>query len=201
MDNRLYLHTLDCFFARTQRFKKIISRSAFVLMSLLTAQVTVADPQQAVNPQYRVNTGDTIQINVFGQPDLNVVAQLPDNGVVNYPFLGELRLANKTVANIEETIYDGLLGDYLVNPSVQVNIVEYRPFFISGAVNKPGGYPFQPGITIAKAAALAGGFTERAATKSFRVERAIGERTIDVVLGPVDAIQPGDIVTVKQSFF
>ena len=178
--------------------KHVIS---FALMLLCVSNNSVANTQQSPLPQYRVNAGDMIQITVFGQADLSIVTRLPDNGIISYPFLGELNIANMTVTSIEGVIHRGLLGDYLINPSVQVTVIEYRPFFISGAVKQPGGYPFQPGLTIAKAAALAGGFTERAATRYFSVERQINGKVIDVTLAQIDAIQPGDIITVQQSFF
>ena len=46
--------------------------------------------------------------------------RLPDVGTINYPFLGEIKLVGLTAAQVEQLIYDGLLGDYLVNPSVSV---------------------------------------------------------------------------------
>ena len=48
-------------------------------------------------------------------------------------------------------IDDGLRGDYIIDPQVSVSIVSYRPFFIHGQVNVPGGYPYQPDLTLDKA--------------------------------------------------
>jgi polysaccharide export outer membrane protein/exopolysaccharide production protein ExoF len=42
-------------------------------------------------------------------------------------------------------------------PKVAVEVAEYRPFFIVGAVAKPGAYPYQPGLTILRALSIAGG--------------------------------------------
>ena len=92
-------------------------------------------------------------------------------------------------------------GRILVNPQVSVFIEEYRPFFINGMVEKPGGYPFQPGLTVRKAAALAGGFKERASMRKIFLIRE-GDRnqlTVNVDLNAV--VLPGDIVTVEESFF
>ncbi|TIO12179.1 MAG: exopolysaccharide biosynthesis protein, partial [Mesorhizobium sp.] len=46
----------------------------------------------------------------------------------------------------------------ILQPFVKVEIGQYRPFFISGTVAHPGSYPFQPGITVRHALAIAGGF-------------------------------------------
>lgn len=127
--------------------------------------------------------------------------RLPDVGKINYPFLGELKLVGLTLSEVENLIYEGLKEDYLVNPSVAVSIVEYRPFFIDGEVKNPGGYPYQPGLSVNKAAALAGGYTERASRSDIQIirERNGQQTTLEVGVGHL--IQPGDIITVPQRFF
>ncbi len=151
--------------------------------------------------QYQLGSGDRINISVFGQDDLSMEIRLPDVGTINYPFLGELKLVGMTAAEVESLIYEGLLGDYLVNPSVSVSIVEYRPFFIDGEVKRPGGYPYQPGLSVNKAAALAGGYTERANRDKITIVRESDGQQFEFSVSVTDMIQPGDIVTVNQRFF
>lgn len=151
--------------------------------------------------QYQLGSGDRVSINVFGQEDLSMEVRLPDVGTINYPFLGEIKLVGMTAAEVEQLIYDGLLGDYLVNPSVSVSIIEYRPFFIDGEVKRPGGYPYQPGLSVNKAAALAGGYTERAARDKITVVREKDGQTFEFTVTVSDMIQPGDIITINQRFF
>ena len=150
---------------------------------------------------YRLGSGDRIQIQVFDEPDLSFEVMLSDAGTISYPFLGEVRVLGNTVGQLGVQITEGLRGDYLVDPKVNISVVEYRPFYVNGEVESPGGYPYQPGLTLRKAIALAGGFTERASrTKIFVLsENGLGGKQrqirIDEILGP------GDIVTVEQSFF
>ncbi|OFC69287.1 capsular biosynthesis protein [Alteromonas confluentis] len=150
---------------------------------------------------YRLGVGDKVAINVFGQSDLSMETRLPDVGKINYPFLGELKLVGLTLSEVENLIYTGLEGDYLVNPSVAVSIIEYRPFFIDGEVKNPGGYPYQPGLSVNKAAALAGGYTERASRSDIQVVRESNgnQKTMEVNVSHL--IQPGDIITIPQRFF
>ena len=89
----------------------------------------------------------------------------------------------------------------MVNPSVSVTVIEYRPFFIDGEVKKPGGYAFQPGLTLDKAVALAGGFTERATKTELTVKRTINAQLTTLQLAPNDIVMPGDIVTINSRFF
>jgi len=150
---------------------------------------------------YQLGSGDQIQVQVFGEEDLSMEVRLSDAGTISYPFLGEIRVAGNTVSQLEAQIVKGLKGDYLVDPSVNVSVIEYRPFYINGEVKTPGGYPYQPGLTLRKAVALAGGFTERASkTKiSLLSERALDGKQRQV--GIDEVLNPGDIITVEQSFF
>jgi protein involved in polysaccharide export with SLBB domain len=151
--------------------------------------------------KYKLGSGDRIEISVFDETELSLVTLLGDTGIINYPFLGELKLTGLTVKQVEEKITKGLKGPYLVNPSVQVSVVEYRPFFIDGEVNQPGGYPYQPGLNISKAVALAGGFTERASKTSIYITRASDNNVKKIKVSLNDPIYPGDILEIEESFF
>ncbi|MEM9151916.1 MAG: polysaccharide biosynthesis/export family protein, partial [Cyanobacteria bacterium P01_F01_bin.3] len=120
-----------------------------------------ADPLESAS-SYTLNTGDTVQITVFEEPDLSIVGVLDDTGSISYPLLGEIQIRGLTARELEEAIIAGLKGRLLINPRVNVSILEYRPFYVRGEVNSPGGYPFKPGLTVEKAVSMAGGFTSRA---------------------------------------
>ena len=181
----------------TTSFKKISVLGLFFFWSVFSC----AQEGNLSMSQYQLGSGDRINISVFGQDDLSMEIRLPDVGTINYPFLGELKLVGMTAAEVESLIFDGLLGDYLVNPSVSVSIVEYRPFFIDGEVKRPGGYPYQPGLSVNKAAALAGGYTERANKDKITIVRETDGQQFEFSVSVTDMIQPGDIVTVNQRFF
>lgn len=151
--------------------------------------------------EYTLGSGDVIRIKVYGEEDLTMETQLSDTGVLSYPFLGELRLRGMTVGQLQKIIKDGLLGDYLVDPKVSVTILQYRQFYISGEVERPGGFPFQPGLTIRKAVSLAEGFTERASKSNIFV---ISDNDANHTPRKVELnspVMPGDSITVEQSFF
>jgi polysaccharide export outer membrane protein len=172
----------------------------FLFLLILVNIVSFADESPEIN-QYTLGPGDEIQITVFGQEDLTVETMLSNTGVINYPFLGDINLAGLTLNQVERLIDNGLRGDYLVNPSVYVSVIEYRPFFIDGEVNRPGGYPYQPGLSINKAAALAGGYTERAARNKITIVRVVAGVEQQFEANSTDVIFPGDIITVQQRFF
>lgn len=178
-----------------------IKKISFLTLAILWNVCAWAQEGNLSMSQYQLGSGDRINISVFGQDDLSMEIRLPDVGTINYPFLGELKLVGMTAAEVESLIYEGLLGDYLVNPSVSVSIIEYRPFFIDGEVKRPGGYPYQPGLSVNKAAALAGGYTERANRDKITIVRESDGQQFEFSVSVTDMIQPGDIVTVNQRFF
>ncbi|QKX16580.1 polysaccharide biosynthesis/export family protein [Microbulbifer sp. YPW1] len=172
-----------------------------VLIAISLVGCTQAIAQGFNSYDYELGPGDQIEIVVFGEDDLSIDSQIGDNGVINYPYIGELHASGLTIRALQDMIKSDLKGDYLVNPIVQISIAQYRPFFIDGEVEVPGGYPFQPGLTILKAAALAQGFTERASREKIFITREINgeEKIVKAELGT--HIRPGDIVTVEQRFF
>ena len=174
----------------------ILRHAGATLLILLTS---LAAAQQASS--YTLAPGDEVAISVFGEPDLSVEFTLSDNGVLNYPFLGEIRVTGLTMPGLERRIADGLRGDYLINPEVTVLMKQYRPFFLNGEVNRPGGYPYQPGLTLEKALALGGGLSPRAARSKIEVKRASDSSGVTVRIEMSEPVHAGDVITVPQSFF
>lgn len=171
----------------------------WTLLVALLAPQAFAEVAQGSN--YRLASGDIVRISVFGEPDLSFEEiRLNDAGTFSYPFVGEVHAGGRTAGEIERLLTERLRGGYLVDPRVTVSVIAYREFYISGEVRKPGGYPYQPGLTLNRAIALAGGLTERASLKRVTIVRGDGgpasERaTLDT------PIRPGDTITIAQGFF
>lgn len=181
--------------------KRICYTQLALVLVLLLGTVLQVPSVAAIENDYRLGSGDRIHIRVYGEDDLTLETLLSDSGVINYPFLGELKVTGLTPTELEAMIASDLKGDYLVNPIVHISIVQYRPFFIDGEVKVPGGYPFQPGLTIGKAAALAQGFTERASRDKITIVRGDGAQQQKIRADLATVLMPGDIVTVEQRFF
>lgn len=150
---------------------------------------------------YKLGPGDRILIKVYGEADLSVSLILAETGTFNYPFLGEIKAQGLTVAELEHQITAGLKGPYLRNPEVTVLIEEFRPFYLNGEVERPGGYPYRPGLTLDQAVTLAGGLTERASRNKIVVQRPGAKGTEKLAIKLDDPVYPGDIITIRRSFF
>jgi protein involved in polysaccharide export with SLBB domain len=150
---------------------------------------------------YRLGAGDKLGITVFNEKELSMELRLSDAGSFLYPFLGEVIVKNKTIGDLQVILTQRLKDGYLVDPKVYVTILEYRPFFVNGEVGKPGGYPYQPGLTIRKAISLAGGLTPRASLAKIYVVHE-SDPTGTPRLTTLNAVlQAGDTITIDQSFF
>ncbi len=165
----------------------------FLLLFLLL------QPILALSDSYRLGAGDLINIVVYDEPDLSIETRLDSVGIISYPFIGDVRLAGQTVDDIKQQIAAGLKDGYLINPEVTVTITDYRQFFVNGRVKKPGGFAYQPGMTVQKAISLAGGFDTRADKDDIYLTR--GENGKDKKTTLETAVQPGDVITVERGFF
>ena len=151
---------------------------------------------------YRIDAGDRVSITVYQEPDLSVGgARVKANGTIAVPLLGDLRVAGLTSQELQDLVTARLLDGYLKKPNVTVTIDSYRLYYIKGEVARPGGYSFVDGLTVAKAVALAGGFTARASQRSITLVRETDPDNPMESVGINTAIRPGDIITVGESFF
>jgi polysaccharide export outer membrane protein len=173
-----------------------------LLASALIAIDARAQAKADALSTYRLNSGDVISIRVFGEDDFNrEKIRLTDAGTVSFPVLGEIPMLGRTVGEIEQLVTDRLKGRYLVNPRVSVWIDEYRSYFVNGMVEKPGAYPFQPGLNVRKAVSIAGGFKERASVNKIFIVRDKDAAHQPTKVDLNADIGPGDIITVEESFF
>jgi len=178
------------------------SKAFFIMGALLLSCSLFGQEQRGGLSDYALGVGDKIRITVYGEEDLSMEVTLSDAGTFSYPFLGEIRVLDRSIGGLSDLITEGLLDGYLISPNVAITVVEYRPFYIYGEVKEPGGYPFQPGLTLQRAIALAGGFTERASSSKFYLlsEGAQDEsekRKVELT----SALSPGDTITIEESFF
>lgn len=151
---------------------------------------------------YRLGSGDRVRVTVFGQPELTGEYAIDGGGQMSYPLIGQIRAGGLTAAELEKDLIGKLSPGYLKDPSVSVEVLTYRPFYIVGEVRTPGSYPFVNGMTVLNAVALAGGFTYRARESSFYLTRTDESGTKSKVnASPETAILPGDIITVRERYF
>jgi protein involved in polysaccharide export with SLBB domain len=159
-------------------------------------------PAAQVVAQYRLGPGDRIRLTVFNQPNLSNEFSVDGAGLVATPLIGPVQAGDRTARELEQTIGQELVRrGFLKNPSVAVQVVEFRPYYILGEVSSPGSYPYTANLTVRKAVAAAKGYTYRANTKRVYIQRG-GESSEHLYeLTPATAILPGDTIRIPERLF
>ena len=176
---------------RGLRLMKILA--AFLLLAFSTAALAGDEPAG-----YKLGSGDEVRVTVFNHTDLSGQFTVSGDGKIALPLVGDINAAGLTPQAVEAAIKDALEPEYLKNASVNVDVLNYRPFYILGEVNKPGSYPYVSGMKVVNAVALSGGYTVRASQGKIFIERG-GQQKVPA--DPQTQVLPGDIVHVPERFF
>lgn len=152
------------------------------MKSVLTALVFLIAFTGAVVAQtsYRIQPGDTLQIEVLEDASLNrEVLVLPD-GSISLPLAGSIRAAGMTTAGLARTITSAIAPNFAASPSVSVSVAAIPEredeeatinVYFLGEINDPGLREVRPGTTFLQGLAQAGGFTTFAAEKRLQLRR------------------------------
>jgi len=152
--------------------------------------------------EYRLGAGDIVRVITYGEEPLTGEFRVNDQGSLALPLAGPVKAAGRTPHELEDAVAAALRkGDLLKKPSVSVEVATYRPIYVLGEVNKPGQYPYQPGMTMVSAAAIAGGFTYRAIEDYASVVRTANGESVEGKASRRTAVQPGDVITVFERRF
>ena len=156
----------------------------------------------AESDAYHLGPGDQIRIITLSEDRLTGEFRVNDSGNIALPLLGSVHAAGLTSGQLEAAVAAALKkGNLVREPSVAVEIIAYRPIFVLGEVNKPGQYPYQPGMTVVTAAAVAGGFTYRAVEGYASVVRTVDGRAVEARAARQAYVLPGDVITVFERRF
>jgi polysaccharide biosynthesis/export protein len=97
-----------------------------------------------------------------------------------------------------------MAGDPQQNMEIKNGDTIYIPslyYYVQGQVKNCGRYPYEENMTVLMAITTAGGFTDKASSRRAYIVREKGGQKQDVKVKLDDRIQPGDVVTVPESWF
>lgn len=75
---------------------------------------------------------------------------------------------------------------------------EQRRFYVSGEVRAPGGFPYQDGLSINRALAMAGGLSDKADRSTLHVLRRVNDQEERVSAQLDGPVLPNDVVVVEE---
>ena len=158
-------------------------------------------PSTSSAESYILGPNDRIRLKVYGESDITGEYEIDNNGQVSIPLAGHLKAAGATTRQLEKAIASALAKGIVRDPRVNVEIAQYRPYYILGEVKKSGEYPYRHGLTVMDAVASAGGFTYRANENKVFLRRS-GAGTEETY--PLDApvpVYPGDNIRIPERYF
>lgn len=174
---------------------------------------------------YKIRSGDSLQIEVIEDPSLNrAVLVLPD-GSINFPLVGTIPAAGRSVDAVKADLAAALAGNFASPPNVFVGVgtlavaraaggggarvARTISVFAMGEVKAPGKADVAPGTTVLQFLAQAGGFTSFAAQKRIQLRRTSKGGAEQVYVFNYDGtstsgiagstrLQAGDVIVVPQ---
>src|SRR5262249_26276738 len=132
---------------------------------------------QQVDDSYLVQPGDTLQVTVWKEQDLQGEILVRPDGGMTFPLAGEITAAGHTVEDIRTTLQTRL-SKVIPEPvgTVLVKRADGSRIFVVGKVNRPGDFPLIRPMDVMQALSLAGGATPYADVNGIRVLRREGNR-------------------------
>ena len=190
---------------------------AFALGLLAASFSPRAGAQAAAAPLVQIGPGDTISLQVFGQPDMTGSIYVGEDGTVSVPLVGRVMVAGLSPAEAGARIEAALReGNVLVDPHVTVAVAQSinQRVSVLGEVGTPGRYPIDSGTTPLDLLAQAGGVKETGSDVIYLVRRMVDGTTerLPVDLAPLGqdgepqvlpTLRAGDVlfVPVAQDYF
>ena len=173
------------------------------LLSGCASNVPPAAPNPYVMPTYTIAPSDRLRITVFGEEALTKEYVVTSAGDISFPLLGDIPASGKSVSELSQMLTTELSNGYLNDPRINVEVLNYRPFYVLGEVGNSGEFTFKPELTAMQAIAVAGGFTYRADRSRVFIRRSGDDReyTYNLDTGRVVYIQPGDTIRVGERYF
>jgi polysaccharide export outer membrane protein len=161
---------------------------------------------------YIIGAQNLLQIKIFGEADVNQMYRVDEDGYVKHTLAGRVKVGGLTVTEAEKLLEQKLDGDYIINPQINIFVLEYSRFSILGEVRKPGNYELTGKMSVIRAISLAGGFTPIANQRGVQIirkqaygaESRIGVDAVKIMEGNSSSeqeLQADDVVVIPKSFF
>lgn len=177
------------------RVLRLLPLLALALGCALDAAEAPPPPPAAEATDYVLQPSDLIRVLIFQEPDLLREVRITQEYSITLPLIGTIDLRGRTVRQTEEIIRSLYDKDYLVNPQVNLTVLEYtqRTVQVVGSVNQPGVVVFPPEqkMGLVEAIARAGGQSRIADLKRVRLTRTSAEGKTENFIINVDDMMKG----------
>lgn len=168
-----------------------------------------SEESRLASPIARLHVGDTVVITFSGLPEELPIQEKPikEDGTITLPDIGRVKASGKTPGELEDAIHDLYVPRLYQHLSVTVKTSGDRVYFVRGEVKAPGRMLYTGSITVSRAIASAGDFTDFADRSCVYLTRADGRRfalnlkRIMTGKDPDPPVYPGDQIEVTRRLF
>jgi polysaccharide export outer membrane protein len=189
---------------------------ALLAFGFASAQEKADTPPALNGGEYLIGPGDTLQVFVWGQPDLSVTVPVRPDGKVSTPLIEDLEAVGKTPTELAREM-EHVLSEFIRSPQVNVIVQKFVGTFNSqirvlGQAAHPQAVSYRERMTLLDVMIEVGGLTKFAAGNRSRVIRNVDGRTTEIRVRIDDLMnrgrikenipmQPGDIVIIPETVF
>lgn len=184
--------------------------------SALASYAGAQEPEAAATSDYLIGPGDTLQVFVWGQPDLSVTVPVRPDGRVSTPLIDDLQAVGKTPTQLKGEM-EKILSEYIRSPEVNVIVQSFVGTFgnqirVLGQAAQPRAVPYRDKLTLLDVMIEVGGLTKFAAGNRSRVVRMVNGESKEIRVRLDDLLnkgkieenilmQPGDVVIIPEAIF
>lgn len=144
----------------------------------ITAAVLILVPTLAAGagPDYRIGIDDSVQVFVWGNPDLSATGAVRPDGKMSFPLVGNVFVQGMTTEELEAVVTNKL-KEYVREPTVTVmmagmaSYAQDHKITVLGEVNGPTSIPYREGLNIIDVIIAAGWFTPYASMNKVTIVR------------------------------
>ncbi|HRH75985.1 MAG TPA: polysaccharide export protein [Cellvibrionaceae bacterium] len=191
----------------------------FALSGCANQATQEAPPAAEASPigDYKIGVGDSLQVNVWRNPELSMAVVVRPDGKISLPLVGDVAAAGQT-STVLATQLATALNNFVRSPQVTVIVTNpvstdfQRRVRVTGAVHSPQSLPYREGMTVLDLVLLAGGTSDFASGNNAKLYRKVnGQTKVFTILledlledGRLETnylLQPSDIVTVPERAF
>ncbi len=166
---------------------------------------------QAVQPEYRLNAGDILDIKFFYNPELNETVMVRPDGRISLQLANEVTCAGLTPEELRKSLTERY-GKEINKPELSVIVRSFstQRVYVDGEVFRPGMLPLAGPVTIRQAITAAGGFRDTARRTDVIVIRQVQGKPVPLKVNMEEVVTnedpsqdillaPFDIVYVPRS--
>jgi polysaccharide export outer membrane protein len=166
---------------------------------------SVTGPVATDTGMRRLQFGDRLDVQVRGPVSENLKCVVDENGNLNLPLIGSIKVAGKTPSEAEKMIETAYITGEFYKQITVIIVPPEAEFVVQGEVIKPGSYPISSDITLMQALGKAGRYTDFADITMIKLIRGkditiINAKRIEKGQEPDITVKPGDVIIVPRGW-